>query len=295
MLKGIDVSSNDGWSGGKFGRSNTESAYAGSDFVIVKLTQGTGYVNPPYAKMLARAEKDGKLIGCYHYADGGSAVAEARFFVKHAQPYLGRALLVLDFESIQNRAWGDYGWCRRFVDEVHRLTGVWCAIYIQASSRGKAASCADVCPLWLAGYPDYRNSWQIPTFRYGTSPWETWTLWQYTSGGGTDRDVAQLDRDGWLRIAGSAEQTSGGEKKQEATEEEEDGMGVIVEPRNNGKPEGYQAYVVDGKIVILTKPEQAAALAAIGVKTKIVTSEQMEALKQVMPVTSAAKSDAAKK
>lgn len=293
MLRGIDVSSNDGWSNGRFGRSNTESAYAGSDFVIVKLTQGTGYVNPPYAKMLARAEADGKLIGCYHYAGGRSAVAEARFFVRHAKPYVGRAMLVLDFESIQNRAWGDASWCRRFVDEVHRLTGVWCAIYIQASSRGKAASCADVCPLWLAGYPDYRNNWDVPTFRYGTSPWETWTIWQYTSGGGTDRDVAQLDRAGWLRIAGSTETASGG-KKQEAIEDTEDGMGVIVEPRKDGKPEGYQAYVVDGKIIILTKPEQAAALAAIGVKTKIVTSEQMAALEQVMTVTSA-KSDATAK
>lgn len=293
MLKGIDVSSNDGWSNGKFGRSNTESAYGGSDFVIVKLTQGTGYVNPPYAKMLARAEADDKLIGCYHYAGGRSAVAEARFFVRHAQPYVGRAMLVLDFESIQNRAWGDTSWCRRFVDEVHRLTGVWCAIYIQASSRGKAASCADVCPLWLAGYPDYRNSWQIPTFRYGTSPWSTWTLWQYTSGGGTDRDVAQLDRAGWLRIAGSTEQTSSG-KKQEATEDTGEDMGVIVEPRKDGKPEGYQAYVAGREMTILTKPEQAAALAAIGVKTKIVTSEQMTALRQVMTVTSA-KSDAAKK
>jgi hypothetical protein len=293
MLKGIDVSSNDGWADGRFGRSNTEAAYGGSDFVIVKLTQGTGYVNPPYAKMLARAEKDGKLIGCYHYAGGGSAVAEARFFARHAKPYLGRALLVLDFESYQNRAWGDNCWCRRFVDEVHRLTGVWCAIYIQASSRGKAASCADVCPLWLAGYPDYRNNWQIPKFRYGTSPWETWTLWQYTSGGGTDRDVAQLDRAGWLRIAGGTESASPA-RKQEATEDTEEDMGVIVEPRNGGKPEGYQAYVAGGKIVILTKPEQAAALAAIGVKTKIVTSGQMTALKQVMTVT-AAKGGAAKK
>lgn len=288
MLKGIDVSSNDGWRSGKFGRSNTESAYTDSDFVIVKLTQGTGYVNKPYAKMLARAEADGKLIGCYHYAGGGSAVAEARFFVRHAKPYMGRAMLVLDFESNQNRAWGDTSWCRRFVDEVHRLTGVWCAIYIQASSRGKAASCADVCPLWLAGYPDYRNNWQVPTFRYGTSPWETWTLWQYTSGGGTDRDVAKLDRAGWQRIAGAVEETA--QEKQKPDETKEDDVREILEPHGkDGKALGFQALLENGVLTTLTKSTQSALLAKDGVKTRIVTTDEWETYCEIYPTRAAKK------
>ena len=44
-----------------------------------------------------------------------------------------------------------------------------------------------------------------------------------------------------------------------------------------------------GGIVTLTTSEQSAALAAIGVKTKVVTSAQWEAMKKVLPVSAAKK------
>lgn len=201
MLRGIDVSSWDGWAGG-FTRGSTETAYQESDFMIAKATQGTGYVNPHCDAAIQRARADGKLWGFYHYASGGDPVEEADYFYEHTSGYFGEGIPCLDWESGQNSSWGSDSWCREFADRIHELTGVWCMVYIQASALGQAASCASDCALWVAGYPDERDSWDLPSFRYDTSPWSTWTLWQYTSSGGaTDRNYAQLDSDGWLAIA----------------------------------------------------------------------------------------------
>ena len=68
----------------------------------------------------------------------------------------------------------------------------------------------------------------------------------------------------------------------------EDCMAVIVEPHEGGKAVGYQAYVTCDGIVTLTKPDQSKALAdVLGVRTKVVTAAQMDALRQVLPVRAA--------
>lgn len=196
-LKGIDVSS---WNGWPF-NAVTESAYKDSDFVIAKATEGTGYVNPFCDPAIQRAKKDGKLWGFYHYANGGDAKIEAEYFYRNCRGYFGHGIPVLDWEAGGNRAWGSDSWCRRFADHVHKLTGVWPMIYVQASAVGQCASCSKDCALWIAGYPDLRNSWSVPAFSYGTGAWKTYTIWQYTSGGGIDRNVAQLTREAWAKIA----------------------------------------------------------------------------------------------
>ena len=65
------------------------------DFVIVKATGGTGYVNPDYTRAMNQAMSAGKKVGVYHYAREkgckGSAVAEADFFVKTVQSYIGKS------------------------------------------------------------------------------------------------------------------------------------------------------------------------------------------------------------
>ena len=206
MIKGIDVSSHDNFNGSEF-KANTESCYRDSDFVIVKATQGVTYVHRQCDAIVNRCKADGKLWGFYHYAGGNDPIAEADFFYNQCRGYFGQGIPCLDWESIQNKAWGNSNWCRQFVDKIHELTGVWCLIYVQASARAQAANCAADCGLWLAGYPDYRNSWDMPTFRYSTDPWKTWTIWQYSSSNGvTDRNYAQLSREAWGKIAaGSGE------------------------------------------------------------------------------------------
>ena len=201
MIKGIDVSSHDNFNGSRF-KTNTEACYRDSDFVIVKATQGVTYVHRQCDAIINRCKNDEKLWGFYHYAGGNDPVSEAEFFYSKCRGYFGNGIPCLDWESISNKSWGNSAWCRKFVDKIHELTGVWCLIYVQASARAQAANCANDCGLWIAGYPDNRNSWEIPNFRYGCSPWETYTIWQYSSSAEqTDRNVSPITRDQWAAIA----------------------------------------------------------------------------------------------
>lgn len=199
---GIDVSSHDGYNGSVFSRSNTESCYHDSDFVIAKATQGTTYKYNGFKSVIERCKKDGKLFGFYHYAGGNTPENEAEFFFNSVKPYIKQGVPCLDWESGQNKSWGSTDWCKRFVQRFHELSGVWCLIYIQASALKQAANCASDCGLWVAGYPDYRNNWNIPNFRYSISPWNAYSIWQYSSSNElTDRNTSPLTREQWLKIA----------------------------------------------------------------------------------------------
>lgn len=73
MIEGRDVSSYDG----------SSPDYSGLDFVIIKVTEGTGYVNPYWTQQRDKARAEGKIVGYYaypHIADGG--VADATFFLR---------------------------------------------------------------------------------------------------------------------------------------------------------------------------------------------------------------------
>lgn len=198
MLKAADV-----YSGSAVGLETTPEA----QIAIIKATQGTGYVNPRCNTQYANAKKAGRLLGLYHYAQTADPVAEADYFIRNVKNYVGEAVLVLDWESYQNKAFGSTTWARRFVDEVHKLTGVWPLIYVSISDLKQVASCAKDCGLWVAGYPTNNHSWAVPDwagyckrFGYSIAPWTAYTLWQYT-GGDIDRSVAGVDAAGWKTIA----------------------------------------------------------------------------------------------
>ena len=172
-----------------------------SSMTLVKATQGTYYVNPKANHQYELAKAKGNLLGAYHYAGGGDPVQEARYFINNIKNWVGEAVLAVDWEEYQNTSWGDTTWVRRFVDEVHRLTGVWCLIYVQESAIGQVANCANDCGLWVAKYASMNwNSWNVPNMGVNTYPWKTWTIWQFT-GGDMDRNVLNVDADGWCKLA----------------------------------------------------------------------------------------------
>lgn len=201
MLRGIDVSGYQAL-GATYSRPNVETAYSGSDFVIAKATQGTQPMNRYMTAQLQRALADGKLIGVYHYAEGGSPVAEADAFVACVSDYIGKALLCLDWENGDNDAWGSTVWARQFVDRVYAKTGIYPVVYTYPAGRPQVASCADVSRLWIAGYYDDRFAWDLPPMIYNTGVWSDWTIWQFSSAGGTvDLDVAKLTYAEWEQLA----------------------------------------------------------------------------------------------
>ena len=169
--------------------------------VIIKATQGTYYVNPKCNHQYALAKSDGKLLGLYHYAGGGDPVAEADFFVNSISNYVHTGILVLDWESNQNRSWGNPSWARQFVNRVHDRTNVWPLIYVQESALWQVANCANDCGLWVAKYPSMNwRSWNIPNMHVSSGAFGHLTGWQYT-GDDRDRSIFYLDSQQWMKFA----------------------------------------------------------------------------------------------
>lgn len=198
-LKGIDVSS---WNGSPF-NAKTEAAFKKSDFVIAKATQGTNYVSPACDYAVQRAIKAKKLFGVYHYATGGNAKNEAAYFAKNVKGYLKKGIMCLDWESGDNPAFGNGSWVTTFVKEFYRRTKIYPVIYVQASAVNQIpAYVVKRCALWLAGYPENKDSWAVPKFSYSTGRWSACSIWQFSSGGGIDRNIAYITASGWNKIAG---------------------------------------------------------------------------------------------
>ncbi|MCD7100442.1 LysM peptidoglycan-binding domain-containing protein [Pseudoclavibacter sp. 13-3] len=202
-LTGIDTSSY---------QATLNVAGAQLDFVIVKATEGVGYVNPYCNSHVSQALGSGKLLGLYHFARNrrNTATAEADFFVKNIRGYIGRALLVLDWED----GVADVAWARAFLDRVYATTGVRPLIYMSASPASTYAweAVSKDYGLWIAGYPNNRpNNLATPACPY--KPGHGWTvvMWQYTStgriagyAGNLDMNVFYGDRNAWAAYANAS-------------------------------------------------------------------------------------------
>lgn len=179
------------------------------DFIIVKATEGTGYVDPTCDAKYQLNKNAGKLLGFYHFARpdlGTSAVAEARFFYNNTKNYFREAIPVLDWEkSVSNVVWA-----KAFLDEVYRLSGVRPWIYMSASvvNGYNWSSVSNDYGLWIAGYPAKYNVKNPPRPSAGELPykigaWKFAAAWQYTSSAGTlDRNIFYGDAIAWRRYAG---------------------------------------------------------------------------------------------
>lgn len=178
------------------------------DFIIVKATEGVGYVDPTCDTKYQMNKKAGKLRGFYHFARpdlGNSAQAEAKFFVDNCKNYFGEAIPVLDWE----RSVSNVGWAKAFLDEVYRLTGVRPWIYMSASvvNGYNWSSVASDYGLWIAGYPAKYNVKNPPKptakeLPYKIGKWKFAAAWQYSSSAGTlDRNIFYGDANAWNKYA----------------------------------------------------------------------------------------------
>ena len=105
MLNGIDVSSNN---------RGLSIQSVKADVVIVKATEGTTYVNPQFERQAGDTLDSGKLLGIYHYAHN-DVIAEADYFLSKVGDYLGKAVLVLDWEATAALAAG-VGAAKKWLD-----------------------------------------------------------------------------------------------------------------------------------------------------------------------------------
>lgn len=204
-MNGIDVS---GWQKG----INLKEVPA--DFVIVKATQGTTYVNPDCDRAYQQAKEAGRLLGVYHYFSGGDPVAEAEFFVKNVKGYIGEAILVLDWEGEQNEKFSQGpAVAKPFLDKVKELTGARPLIYMSKSvcRAHDWSAIASEYALWVAQYADnnttgYQSkSW---TDNKGYGAWNSPVIFQYSSSGrlegysgNLDINIAYMDATAWKAYA----------------------------------------------------------------------------------------------
>lgn len=173
-MNGIDISA---WQGDE----NIDLNKVPFDFCIVKATEGTSYKNRYFAAHCDAVLKKKKLLGAYHYANGGDVQKEADYFLEYAKKYIGKAVFVLDWESMNNQMFGvnDLEWCSKWCAYVKDKTGVRPLIYIQKSAMNAVKKAG--YRLWVAQYEDNN-----PT-GYQAHPWNegayTCTMRQYTSHG----------------------------------------------------------------------------------------------------------------
>ena len=104
-MNGIDISA---WQGD----NNISLANVPFDFCIIKATEGTDYTNRYLDSHAKAVQGKKKLLGVYHYANGGDYKAEADHFLTTVKKYIGKAVLVLDWESRNNPQFGvnDLAW-----------------------------------------------------------------------------------------------------------------------------------------------------------------------------------------
>ena len=242
-----------------------------TDFVIVKFTQGVSYLNPHADRQYSTSKSAGKLLGAYHYAEGKDAKAEAQHFVRSLGSRVGECILALDWEGNQNSRFGsgqDVTWCKTFLDEVYRLTGVRALIYMSKSVCRKYdwSPVAQNYPLWCAQYrsnstTDYQTSpW---TDDKGFGAWQADTIRQYSSHGriagydaNIDIDLAYMSADQWRAMAGGKRQEPQQDQRAAIVSEAISHVGVkegtvlhhkIIDRYNSRKPlpRGYAVKYTD--------------------------------------------------
>ena len=165
----------------------------GARFSFIKLSEGTGYVNPYAGCQLNASRNAGLRLGAYHFADvaGLSPQTEASNFitVARARNLIGTGVIpVLDWEPAGNlkaQVW----WAKAWLDTVSAAWGTKPLIYMSASTIHMAdwtpVSSSDY-GLWVAGYPRgyagdrLRDPGSVP---YSVSPWPFAAAWQYSSSG----------------------------------------------------------------------------------------------------------------
>ena len=170
------------------------------DFVIVKATEGTYFVDKYCDGFIQTAKAMGKKFGFYHFArPTNDAIKEADFFIENTKNYFGEGIPVLDWEA-ENK--NDVQWALRWLNRVKEKTGVKPLIYMSESvinTYDWSPVVAGDYGLWVAKYRD-----SVPDYNYdmslaGTAPkvkwWKGYAMWQWTSVGKLNGYNGSLDCD----------------------------------------------------------------------------------------------------
>lgn len=165
MLKGIDISR---WQG----TPDFDILKGQIDFLIIKATEGTGFIDPSYSYNRDNARRVGLGLGYYHFARpdlGNSPESEADYFCNAISDIREGEVVALDYEA--NWEGDVVAWCKGFLDRVaSRFDGLKGVIYINKSTQ-KGYDWSSVINsdygLWLADYDGNGDSapWPVIAFQ----------------------------------------------------------------------------------------------------------------------------------
>lgn len=158
------------------------------DFVIIKATEGTTYIDPKLKNNAAQAKKEGLSIGYYHFASLNTqnvvadAIAEATFFIKTISTLPTPDLpLVLDIETNKAALTKDQVllWVKSFFQHLETLGKTDYVLYSYTpflNSNLPADHGLGNIRLWIAAYTNKPQ----PVLPKG---WAKEWLWQYSAKG----------------------------------------------------------------------------------------------------------------
>ncbi|MBT9018622.1 lysin [Lactobacillus delbrueckii subsp. bulgaricus] len=181
----------------------------GASFAIVKLTEGTSYLNPKAAKQVASSRANHLDTHAYHFANFGSSTTQAKkeaaYFIKEAkkQDISQKRMLWLDWESgsgniVTGAKSSNTAAILAFMDAV-KAAGWRPGLYSGASLMRTAIDTKQVVKkfgtcLWVASYPTMSA---VSTADFGYFPsMDGVAIWQFTSnwhGLNVDGNVALVD------------------------------------------------------------------------------------------------------
>lgn len=204
MLYGIDVSSN---------QPADICSLVDYGFAIVKATGNPpgyawNYKNPYMEQQVNDALDKTGCAGLYHFTFGRAAKEEADFFCDTVADYVGRVMLVIDYEGYATSNGRE--WLRTFAQRVKYRTGVNPVVYASSSiileQDLESLAEEENLSLWSANYYlGYRT-----IYGYDASECKadipSAAIWQFTSqgvldgyDGYLDLNVFYGDADAWMR------------------------------------------------------------------------------------------------
>ena len=208
-MRGIDISK---W------QSGIDLSAVNADFVIVKATEGIGYVDKSCDGFFQKALSLGKKLGFYHFARptaNNDPIREADFFYENCKGYFGKAIPILDWEA-ENKY--NVAYAKAWLDRVYQRSGVKPVIYMSESVVNSydwsSVANADY-GLWVAKYRDNATDYNYNMANAGSRPhvkwWKFYCMWQWTStgrlngySGNLDCNVFYGDGTTWDKYAGKS-------------------------------------------------------------------------------------------
>ena len=167
------------------------TAANGAQFVYIKASEGTGYLNSYFAQQYNGSASVGMIRGAYHFAlpDTSSGVTQANYFVDHGGGWSADGKTLPPMLDIEYNPYGPtcYGlsttgmssWIRAFSNTVFSRTGRYPTIYTSTNwwntCTGSDPSFGSTNPLFIANYAS--SPGPMP------AGWAYQTFWQYSDSG----------------------------------------------------------------------------------------------------------------